>query len=228
MRPFAVIGLGRFGRAVAQTLTSKGAEVLAVDRDIEIVEEMRDQVTQAVCMDATDENAIRASGLEEVEAAVVAIGEGLEESILATTILKRVGVPRIIARAVSELHGTILESVGATRIIRIEELEGSRLARSLLATDIREAIPLASGHSLAEVYPRPEFLGRSLQEMDLRNRYGVNVVAIMRRVAKLNKEGKETYELEVNDLPRPDDTIQDSDLLVVVGSDENIQKLARE
>ena len=227
MKQFAVIGLGKFGMKVALTLSEKGGQVLAVDEDIRKVEEVKDHVAQAVCLDSTDEDAMRAAGLEDVDAAIVGAGENLEFSILATAILKKLGVPNIVARAVSDLHAQILERVGATRVIMVEEQMGEQVARSIIAPEIHEQFALATGHSLAEVVPRPEFIGQSIGKINFRQQFGVNIIAIQKRIPILTPEGKNSFQVLINDLPKPTDVIEDNDVLVVVGSDENIERLAR-
>ncbi len=227
MKQFAVIGLGKFGKKVALTLSEKGGQVLAVDEDIRKVEEIKDQVAQAVCLDSTDEDAMRAAGLQDVDAAVVGAGENLELSVLTTAILKKLGVPHIVARATSDLHSQILERVGATRVINVEEQMGEQVARSIIAPAIHEQFALATGHSLAEVVPRPEFIGQSIGKINFRQQYGVNIIAIQKRIPIVTPEGRNSFQILVNDLPKPTDVIEDNDVLVVVGTDENIERLAR-
>ena len=227
MKQFAVIGLGKFGMKVALTLSEKGGQVLAVDEDIRKVEEAKDHVAQAVCLDSTDEDAMRAAGLEDVDAAIVGAGENLELSIIATAILKKLGVPNIVARAVSDLHAQILERVGATRVIMVEEQMGEQVARSIIAPEIHEQFALATGHSLAEVVPRAEFIGQTIGKINFRQQYGVNIIAIQKRIPIVTPEGKNSFQILINDLPKPSDVIEDNDVLVVVGSDENIERLAR-
>jgi trk system potassium uptake protein len=227
MKQFAVIGLGKFGTKIALTLADKGGQVLVVDEDIRKVEEIKDQVAQAVCLDSTDEDAMRAAGLEDVDAAIVTTGGNLEHSILTTAILKRLGVPHIVARAASPLHAQILERVGATRVINVEEQMGEQVARSIIAPAIQEQFALATGHSLAEVVPRPEFIGQTIGKLNFRQAYGVNIIAIQKRIPFVTPEGKNAYQVQINDLPKPTDVLEEDDVLVVVGSDENIERLAR-
>ena len=227
MKQFAVIGLGKFGWKVAMTLSEKGGQVLAVDEDIRKVEEIKDLVAQAVCLDSTDEDAMRAAGLQDVDAAIVGAGRNLEHSILTTVILKKLGVPVIVARAQSDLHAQILERVGATRVINVEEQMGEQLARSVIAPEIQEQFALATGHSLAEVVPRPEFIGQTIGKINFRQQFGVNIIAIQRRIPVVTPEGRNAFQVQINDLPKPSDVIEDNDVLVVVGTDENIERLAR-
>jgi trk system potassium uptake protein TrkA len=222
---FAVIGLGRFGFKLATTLAEKGAEVLAIDIDRELVEEIKDLVSKAVCLDSTEEKALRAVGVQDVDAAVVAIGVNIEASILTTAILRRLGVGRIIGRAMTKLQGQILQEVGARKVIYLEDQMGEEVARSLIAPHVREHITLGTGHSLVELVPRKAFVGRTIAEIDFRARYGVNIIAIEKRIPRVTERGENTYDVKVNDLPSPHDRIEEGDILVVVGSNEKIEEL---
>lgn len=222
---FAVIGLGRFGFKLATTLAEKDAEVIAIDIDRSLVEEIKDLVSQAVCLDSTDEKALRAVGVQDVDAAVVAIGVNIEASILTTAILRRLRVGKIIARAMTKLQGQILQEVGARKVIYLEDQMGEQVARSLLAPHIREHITLGTEHSLVELVPRKAFIGRTIAEINFRAKYGVNIIAIEKRIPRVTERGESIYEVKVNHLPSPHDRIEEGDVLVVVGSNENIDDL---
>lgn len=227
MERYAVIGLGTFGRKVALTLTSKGAEVIAIDSDPTKVEEIKDSVALAVCLDSTDEQAMKAANIMDIDTAVVAVGENQQVAIVTTAILKRLGVGRIIARAMSPLYAQILQLVGAHKVVQIEEQMGEQIAKGLVAPDVHEHIVLSTGHSLVQVSPRREFIGKRLRDLNLRARYGVNVIAIHRKIPDLTPSGESTYRIVVNDLPGPDDAIGDNDIMVVVGTDEQIERMAK-
>jgi trk system potassium uptake protein TrkA len=226
MKQFAVIGLGTFGGRVARTLMSKGAEVIGLDSDSARVEQFKDELTQTLVVDATDEEALAHSGVLDVDAVVVAMGERMEAAILATAILRRLGAGHVIARASSSLYAQILESVGADRTVLIEEQMAYQVAKTLIAPDVLEQITLSSGHSLVEMRPRREMLGRKLGELNLRRRYGINIIAIKKRFPVVTETGESDYELKVNDIPGPDDRLEDGDILVIVGRDEDIEKLS--
>ncbi len=161
-RQFAVIGLGRFGSSIARTLYNQGCEVLAIDRREEMVQEMSGSVTQAVQLDATDEKALKAVGIENIDVAIVAIGENLQASILISILLKEVGVKEVIAKARTPLHGRILKKIGADKIIFPEKEMGARLARSLVTTNILEQVELSPGYSVVEILAPKEFAGKSI------------------------------------------------------------------
>lgn len=223
---FVVIGLGTFGRKVTTTLTENGAQVIAIDRDKSKVEAMKDKSTVALVLDSTDEEAMRTAHIENVDAAVVALGDAQEEAILTTAILKRMGIFPIMARAANPLYEHVLKLVGADRVIIIEDQMGENEAKRLLAPEIREKIMLTTGHSLVELEARKEFIGKTIKELGIRNKYGVNVVSIQRKITDVNDQGKVFETIEVNDLPGPDDVIQKGDILVVVESEDDIERLA--
>jgi trk system potassium uptake protein TrkA len=226
MPQFAVIGLGAFGKKVAFTLAERGASVIAIDKNRDSVEEIKEQVSAALVLDSTDEEAMKAAGIKDVDAAVVALGDNQEEAILITAILKKMGISKIVARAINQLYAHVLKSVGADNVIILEERMGEDLAKRLLSPEIYQHVVLTTGHSLVEVEARPEFIGKSLRQLDFRRTFGVNVIAIQRRTPSVNDEGKVTYKVEVNDIPGPDDMVSKGDILVVVGADENIEKMS--
>ncbi len=226
MKQFAVIGLGTFGRRVARTLMAKGAEVIGIDSDSQQVESMKDEVTQALCLDATNEEALANSGVLDVDAVVMAMGERMEAAVLATAILHRLGAGYIIARAASELYAQILRDVGADRTVLIEEQMADQIAKSLIASDVLEQITLSSGHSLVEMKPRREMVGKKLGELDIRRRYQVNIVAIKKRIPMVTDSGESSFEIRTNDIPGPEDRVEQDDILVVVGKDQDIERLS--
>lgn len=213
-RQFAVIGLGAFGRQVAVQLRRLGHEVLAVDLDERLVNAITEEVETAVRADATDEGALRELHVDAVSCAVVAIGaESIEASILATTLLRQIGVPEIVARSVNPLHARALRAVGAHRVVRPEEEMGERLARRLAQPSVLERIELGPDAELAEVAAPSDFVEKSLVELEVRRKHAVTVVAIRRGdriLATLN--GSER--------------MQSGDILVIIGAPRAVAKLA--
>jgi trk system potassium uptake protein TrkA len=224
MRQFAVIGLGRFGASVARTLAKKGHQVLAIDKEEHITQDISDEVTQAVCLDATDEKALRSVGIENVDVAVVGMGTNLEASILITLNLKEIGIKEIVCKAVNEDHKKVLEKIGATKVILPEREMGARVANSLISTSVIEHIELSGESSIVELIPPKEFMGKSLREINVRAKFGVNVIAIKRKIPSATKKEEEEI---VNVSPRAEDTIKKGDVLVVLGPNENIEKLKK-
>lgn len=223
---YAIIGLGTFGRKVALTLTENGANVIGIDKDKEKVEEMKDRIGVTLSLDATDEEAVRAAEIEDVDAAVVALGDAQEEAILTTAILKRMGITPIVARAMDSLYAHVLKLVGADKVIVIEEQMGEELAKQLLTPDIHEKIVLTTGHILAEIKAKREFVGKTLEELDFRGKLRVNVISIQRKISRIDDEGKPYETVELNDVPGPRDRVEDGDVLLVVGAQADVERLA--
>jgi len=212
-RTFGVIGLGRFGYHVARTLAQGGAEVIACDVDEEKVREVSEYVSLAYVLDATDAKALKESGIANVDTAVVSIGENIEASILIVVQLKELGVKEVVAKAITPLHGKVLEKLGVDRVVYPEKEMAIRVAHSLLAGEFIEEIPIGEKHSLFELKAFDFMLGKTLRELDVRKRFGVSVLAI--------KRGEN---LIVN--PMGDEKILPGDILVVLGTTEQLSTMA--
>ena len=227
MRQFAIIGLGRFGFKVAETLGEKGAQVIAIDKNHTLVEKIKDIVPEAVQLDSTDEEALRKSGVKDVDVAVVCIGEDVESNILTTTILKNLGIKEIVSRAGTKLHAQILKEVGATRVVFPEEDMGLRVANSVFAPGVLEYIELGAHYNLAEIEVKGDFIGKPLKELNIKNKYRVNIIMIMKRM--LQEQGKKGKfsEKEIKELPSPDYVLKEKDILVVVGDSNDIEVLEK-
>jgi len=219
-KQFAVIGLGRFGFYVAKTLAESGYEVLAIDRDEEKVKAVSDFITHSLVLDAMDDRALRSAGIKDVDVAVVSIGENIEASILVVMRLKELRIPYIVAKAVTSLHGRVLETMKVDRIIYPERDMAIRVAHSLTRPSIIEHLELSPEYSIVEI-PAPEMVtGKSLKDSLLRTKYGVNVIAIKRIILEDGNE-KEVWNFN----PSPLDVIQKNDFLVLVGLNEDLKRL---
>ncbi|MFC1624422.1 potassium channel family protein [Candidatus Omnitrophota bacterium] len=223
MRQFAVIGLGRFGWSVAKTLSGKGHQVLAIDEDEELVQEASDFATEAVQVDSTDEKALKAVGIMNVDVAIVGIGTNLEASVLTTLILKELGVQHIVARAVTDEHGKVLEKVGATKVVFLERDMGSRIANSLISPSILEHIELSPEFSIMETVPPKEFIGKSIRDLDVRAKYGFNIIGVRRR-----KDESIEGPGELNVSPKADYIVKQGDIFVIIGANENLDKFRKQ
>jgi trk system potassium uptake protein TrkA len=211
-RQVAVLGLGRFGQAVALELTRLGHDVLAVDRDEKAVQGIADEVTHAVQADITDPEALAALGLADFDTAIVAASQSLEASIMATVLLRRIGVGRIIAKAAHDLHGSILEQVGATRVVYPEREAGLRVAHSFHAPGVLDYLDAAPGYGVARVAVVPGWVGRTIGDVDLPGTCRLSVYAISRA------DGVIVH-------PAPDDVLRAGDSLIVAGLDEDLERL---
>ena len=214
-RLYAVIGLGRFGSAVASTLVSLGQDVIGLDDNEDRVREMG-EVTSALQIDATDIRALRQAGVNEADVAVISIGENIEASLLVVMQVKDLGVPRIIAKAVTPLHGRILEKLGVTRVIFPEREMAERTARSLVIPNALDYITLSSDYSIVEVTVPPSFVGQTLRSLDLRARHGLMLVAIKRKI-----DGEEQTLVA----PPADEVLRAGDVLALLGRNEQLAKI---
>jgi trk system potassium uptake protein TrkA len=212
MGEFAVIGLGRFGSSVARTLYELGHNVLAMDKTEEALHAVVDHVTHAVQIDSTDPEALRAVGITNFDAVVVAIGADIQESILTTLLLKDLNVKRVVAKAVNALQGKVLEKVGADLVIYPERDMGERVAHSLASPSVVEYLELSPDYTIDEVKIPERLDGRSLGELELRAKFGVNVLLVLRDSQLLIS-------------PPTDLRLARGDVLVVVGENRQLKRL---
>ncbi|MBN1834331.1 MAG: TrkA family potassium uptake protein [Spirochaetales bacterium] len=219
---FAVFGLGAFGNEVCRVLGEKGGKVIAFDNRPQPIEKIKDEVSQVMVLDSTDEDALRSAPLENVDIAIVAIGDDVEASILTTALLKNIGVPYIIARAVSDIHMRVLRQIGANEVINLEIEEGQRVASRLLTTEVLETIPVTEDYSIVELYVPESMAGKSLERLNLRQEYRVNVIAIERFKTNVDEEGNPVKEERVI-LPTKDDVLLTDDILILVGRNSDIE-----
>ncbi len=210
-KQFLIIGLGRFGSSMAKTIYELGQDVLAIDKDGEKVQEISDYVTHAVQMDSTDESILKTLGISNFDVAVVTIGSNLQDSILSTLILKELGIKYIIAKANNELHAKVLTKIGADKIVLPERDMGSRVAHNLVSSNILDYIELSEEYSIVETEAIKEWFNKSLKEIEIRRKHGINIVAI--------KRGE-----NVNISPSADDVIKENDILVALGSIKDLNK----
>ncbi|WP_248927787.1 potassium channel family protein [Paenibacillus hamazuiensis] len=208
---YVVIGLGRFGSSLAKELVQLGYEVLGIDQDEEAVEEMSDVLTHAVVADATDEEVLRSLGIRNFDCAVVAIGDDIQASILAAILLKDIGVKTVVAKALSELHGKVLEKIGVDRVIFPERDMGIRVAHQLVSPNLLDYIELSKDYTIAELSVPKKLSGCTLKQLDPRAKYGCSVVAINK------KHG-------VIIAPTATDTVEERDVMVVIGTNDQIEE----
>ena len=214
MKQYAVIGCGRFGSSVARTLYGLGYDVMAIDENEDVIQNMSDSVTHAVQADATDEASVKSLGIRNFDVAVITIGSNIQSSILITLIVKELGVKYVVAKAQNELHAKVLYKIGADRVVFPERDMGVRVAHNLVSSNILDYIELAPDYSIVEISALKDWEGKTLSELNMRAKYGINVMAI--------KHGS-----EINISPNALDTIRKDDVLVVIGHNDDIQKLEK-
>lgn len=211
-KQFVVFGLGRFGESLAITLAEAGYEVMVVDKDEEKVQEISAFVTQAVQADVSDMETLKELGVRNFDVAIVAIGKDMQASIMATLLLKELGIPYVVAKASTDIHKKVLEKLGADRIILPENEIGKRLATSLVAGNIIDYIQLSKDYSIMEINILPEWQNHSIRELNIRAKYRINIIAV------------ETNG-DINITPGPEYVLHQDDLLVVVGNNKALEEL---
>ncbi len=215
MKSYIVIGLGRFGAEVARRLCELGCEVLAVDNHADLVQQISGDVTHAVVADARDKEVLRALGAKEFDCAIVAIGGSLADSVLATMNVKELGIPKVVCKAHDETHRQVLRKLGADQVVIPEQEQAVRLARSLSSHNVLDYIELSSEYGIVEVPAPKSWVGKSLKELNVRAKLGLNILAV--------KQGR-----NINVSPAADYPIAQADILVVLGDTvalEKVQKL---
>ena len=207
-----VIGLGRFGFSVAENLASLGNDVLTIDINEDNVRRISDKVSHAIQADIKEENLVKSLGLKDFDVAIVAIGEDVEASCMAIIALKKEGVKYIVAKAKSKTTGKILEAVGADRVIYPERDMGTRVAYNIFSSNIIDFFEFSNEYSIVEIYAPSWTVGKSIQELHIRDKYHVNIVAIK------NKN-------HINADVQANTIIEPNDILIIIGKDKNIQNL---
>ena len=214
-KQFVVIGLGRFGSSIATTLYSLGNDVLVIDKNEDLIQDIASEVTHAVQADATDENALRALGIRNFDVAIISIGGDIQSSVMATLILRELGVKYIIAKGNGELHAKVLYKIGADRVVLPEKDMGVRVAHNIISSSILDYIELSSDYSIMEVKAFEDWVGKDLKSLNLRKKYGINVIAI--------KKGE-----KINLNPAADDIVCKDNVIVAIGSKEALTSLEGE
>lgn len=211
-KSFAVIGLGRFGMNVAMELSKAGAYVLAIDKDKDKIQEIKDFVTCAKQIDVSDVNAMSDQGLSNMDCVVISIGADLDASVMATIIAKEENVPYIVAKSSSAIHSKILTKLGVDKTIIPEKEASVRLARNLLSSNFKEFIELSDKISMIEVEVKPEWVGKNLKQLDLRQKYNINVIAMRK-------------DNEIIPSLNPDEPLSAGSTLLIIADRSKISKL---
>ena len=211
-KEFVVFGIGKFGLSVAKSLADNGCQVMAVDSEQDRIAEIAEHVTYAVCADVTDAEAMHSLGIKNFDGAIVAIGENLEASVLATILSKELGIPYVLAKAQTELQAKVLRKVGADKIVFPEKETGIRIAHNLVGGNFFDAIELSNKYSMMNFDIPQEWVGKSLRELNLRVTKKINVIGIKR---------KENFEIT----PDADAPLLEDDILVAIGNNQALNKL---
>ncbi|MFK2824848.1 TrkA family potassium uptake protein [Bacillus sp. B190/17] len=210
-KEFVVIGLGRFGGSICRALSEQGVEVMAIDVDEDRVNEFAAIASHAVVADTTDESVLKSLGIRNFDHVIVAIGDDIQSSILTTLMLKEIGVKQVTAKAQNDYHEKVLRKIGADHVVHPERDMGRRIAHNMLSNNVLDYLELSDEHSIMEIVANSVLAGHTLMDLDIRARYGINIVAI--------KRGK-----EIIVSPQADEKILKEDILIVIGADSDINR----
>jgi trk system potassium uptake protein len=213
-KDFAVIGLGRFGGSIVRELADQGLEVMAIDFKEERVNEFSMIASHAVMGDTTDESVLKSLGIRNFDHVIVAIGDDIQASILTTLILKELGVKNITVKAQNDYHEKVLLKIGADTVVHPERDMGKRIAHKMVSNSVLDYLELSDEHSIVEIVAGGGLIGHTILELDIRAKYGLNIVAI--------KRGN-----EINVSPQANETILKNDILIVIGADSDINRFEK-
>ncbi|KAF5065462.1 Ktr system potassium uptake protein A [anaerobic digester metagenome] len=212
-KQFIVVGLGRFGISVAETLSELGHDVLAIDKDENVIQDIADKVTHAVQLDATDEYALRTLGVRNFDVAVVTIGSNIQASIMITLLLKEAGVKYVICKGQSELHKKVLLKIGADRVVLPEKDMGYRVAHNLVSSNLVDLIELSDDYQIIEMNAPDSWIGRTIKDLDVRANYGITILALRSKTD------------DINISPTADVVIPPESVIIAVGTNEDLLHL---
>ncbi|MFD2679861.1 potassium channel family protein [Bacillus seohaeanensis] len=213
-KEFVVIGLGRFGGSIVRSLAEQDMEVMAIDKDEDKVNEFSTIATHAVVADTTDESVLKSLGIRNFDHVIVAIGDDIQSSILTTLMLKEVGAPNITVKAQNDYHEKVLIKIGANQVVHPERDMGRRIANNIISNNVLDYLELSDEHSIVELVANGHLDGNTLIDLDIRAKYGINIVAI--------KRGQEIFVS-----PQADEEIKEGDILIVIGADTDINRFEK-
>jgi trk system potassium uptake protein TrkA len=227
---FIIIGLGNFGFSLAEKLTQMGHEVIGVDKNIEKIEEIKDKITMAICLDCQHQEAIKSLPIKNTDVVVVGIGEDEGANILTTALMKKMNVPKLISRSVSPLHETVLEAMEVSDIVRPEEETAERWAKKLTSDTILDSFKLTDDYSIVEAKVTKNFSGKSIQEVGFIKNYNVIVLTIMKSKKETNILGlfRKKTKLEIEGIATAETILYEGDIMVLYGHNEKIQELLKD
>ncbi|GAB3650119.1 TrkA family potassium uptake protein [Echinicola sediminis] len=222
---FIIVGMGNFGAYLAARLTDKGHEVIGIDSEMAKIEAVKEKVTHTICMNATDRHAVKNLPIKETDVVLIAIGEDLGASIMATAVFKELKAKRIISRSITHTHETVIKAIGVDEIIHPEEETAERLAKKLEMKGVIDSYDLSDGYNIVEVTAPEEFVGKTIGETDVRNRFNVNILTIIKIRNRPNLFGNMQERQKVLGVVNAKTMIERNDILVLFGDIDDIQKI---
>ncbi len=225
---YIVIGLGNFGLSLAEKLTKLGNEVIGIDNSMSKVEAVKEKISHAICMDATDEFTMNGLPFKDTDIVIIAIGEDTGANIMATAMVKKLHPNRIISRAISIIHETILEAMDVQTIIHPEEETAERWAKKLSLKGMVESFELSINYSIAEIAIPDQLVGKTIEEVGFRNNYNLVCVTIIKKIVDKNIFGKAKRINRIQGVVTTDTVLESADILVIYGENEDIKKFIKE
>lgn len=220
---YIVVGLGSFGAALSQQLTARGNEVIGVDTDMNKVEQFKEKISHTICMDATEEYAVSGLPLKDTDVVVVAIGEQQGVNVMATALFKNLKVKRLISRAVNPLHEKVLEAIGVDVIVHPEQESAMRWAKKLTLRNVVDSFELGDGYSITEAAVPEPYIGKTIEEVGIRQRYNLLVLSTIKEAEERSLTGRVSKRTVVRGVVTPDQVLEPGELLVLYGANKDLQ-----
>lgn len=225
---YIIVGLGNFGASLAQKLTAQGNEVIGIDTRMEKVDLYKEKISHTIQMDATEEFTVSGLPLEDTDVVIIAIGEDQGANIMTTALFKNMQVKRLISRAINPLHEKVLEAIGVNEIVHPEEETAERWAKKLSLNNVVDSFELSDDYSIIEAEVPDEHIGKSIKEIGFRGKYNLLVLTIIKKSEVKSLLGKSRTELKIQGIATPDQQLDENDLLVLYGSNKNLQNFLKE
>lgn len=222
---YIIFGLGNFGSSLGQKLTEQGNEVIGIDRSMEKVDDLKEKISHTICMDSTDQFTVSGLPLKDTDVVIVAIGEDQGANIMTTAVLKNLKVKRLISRAITPLHETVLEAIGVDEIVHPEEETAERWAKKLCIKGVVDSFELSGQYSIVEVEVPKRYIGQTLQEASFNKKYNLVVLTTLKQTSKTNLLGNNSRDLQVKGVASPKTVLEENDIMVIFGDNHDIKKL---
>lgn len=225
---YIIFGLGNFGSSLGQKLTEQGNEVIGVDKSIDKVDDLKEKISHTVCLDSTDQFTVSGLPLKDTDVVIVAIGEDQGANIMTTAVLKNLNVKRLISRAITPLHETVLEAIGVDEIVHPEEETAERWAKKLCMKGVVDSFELSGQFSIVEVSVPTKYVGQTLQEVGFRRKHNVVVLTTIKKSQSKNMLGINRDEIQVQGVASPKTVLEENDIMVIYGDNKDIKNLLKE
>lgn len=222
-----IFGLGNFGMSLALSLTESGNEVVGVDKQMEKVNLVKDKIAHSICLDSTNELAYQALPIKQTDIAVVAIGENEGAAIITTALIKKLSTAKVISRSLSPIHDTVLQAMGITSIVHPEQEAAEKLTNKINFKNLIDNFKIDDKYSISEIKTPSDFVGKTIQDLDIRSKFKLNIITIIRQKEKTNLIGNETSVKDVVGIPAANTVIEANDILVVFGLNDDITKICQ-